>query len=1338
VQMKLKPILFLLLLFLVAFSVQAQNARVQQSIEEVEYQTSFDSDGRIDRDTGVRRASYRLQDRVVYRSAKAFLEAERQVFGWKDPDKDLTLVSDRSTTESRHVTYQQTFKGVPVLDHQVRVNLDRAGRVSLVMSSFEALTVGAAGFNTTPSMTSSAARSLALELAANGKGRSREAELGIIQPSQPRLVWEVIVWPKDEPAEYRVHIDAQTGELVRLVNQAISLRDRHDSEVPWIDGTGYVYDPSPLYKAGVFYGAPYVDGDDATNSFLDAARVSVTLNGLTQNEANKWVLKGPYVSITGMNQGGTEVYTPPAENSLDGFKYTRSQTGFEAVNAYYHLDKSQRYIQGLGITDRLAQPFSVNPQGLTRDDSFFFPTANMILFGTGGVDDAEDPTVLWHEYAHALLEAASPGLLSTQEGAAFHEGWADYWAASYLRSQVESGESLRSDWRKLFAWDSGDGEIWNGRTLNHQGIYPQSLCFTTSSGCSVHDDGRMWATTMMEVYDQIGREKTDLLSLLSHAYLIAPMTFADAAEAVIQADLDYNAGANTAILVDVFSKRGLVKAGSYAPVIVHTPLPDSELLGGSLSVSAQAFGVSSNLVSLQLFAQSATGGVQQVVMSPAGGNVYGGIILLPAQRDSVFYYLRAEDAGGSVSFLPQGAPQTRYKFNVGEDLHAPVIAHQPVQDAGFNHWPLRITSNVTDNYSVQSVILEYELKDKAGTVVSAGQKSLSAQGSLYSTLLDIPFEYISNGSNLQYALKAKDGSEAGNTSRYPETGFVELTITAEGVLRTATFESSELDLWTSSGQWEKGVPTYGRSVAFNGEGVIGTRLSDSYSDGAGQSILQMEPINLSGVKPAILSFWHYYDTEHDGSVDPGSANGAVWDGGLIQYKSNVTQEWTTIQPEGGYPGIIQNDPTNTFRGQPAFGGFSFGWQRSSFLLPEENNLMIRFVFSTNATNEHTGSVLAGWIIDQVEISTDAIVDVVAPEIEIAPASSVVASVSAPLPFVSASFLDNTGVTSVTMQWTYTTSSGTVSGTDWLTQDPEDISLFSIQTAMAFGAAPGDRLSYYLEVADAFSNTIRVPSGVARNEIVFRIQDQINPIESVWASGGWVKSNSGRWEVTGEMPGTLSSLNSNSISVPQNAIGAVMQLTHAYQFGQNMAGQVEISDDGGSHWTLLEPDEGYPGTASSNVHSSIRSEKSFIGSSNGTVVSAFALSSFVGSNVLIRLTSGAGDSSTINQTWSIQAIEITFESEDVAFEVPSKFEVFSVYPNPLVDRSNLVFTLPERLDIDLKIFDILGREVQHVWSGSLGEGSHSLTLERDNLVSGVYLIQVKAGSSMKVVKVVVTN
>ena len=33
----------------------------------------------------------------------------------------------------------------------------------------------------------------------------------------------------------------------------------------------------------------------------------------------------------------------------------------------------------------------------------------MISTGTGGVDDAEDPEVIWHEYGHAIQDDQVPG-----------------------------------------------------------------------------------------------------------------------------------------------------------------------------------------------------------------------------------------------------------------------------------------------------------------------------------------------------------------------------------------------------------------------------------------------------------------------------------------------------------------------------------------------------------------------------------------------------------------------------------------------------------------------------------------------------------------------------------------------------------------------------------------------------------------------------------------------------------------------------------------------------------------------------------------------------------------
>lgn len=176
----------------------------------------------------------------------------------------------------------------------------------------------------------------------------------------------------------------------------------------------------------------------------------------------------PYVRITGDIPGIADTpYDPPAEATPDAFQYTRSNDHFEAVMAYYHIDRSQRYVQQLDLgTAVLAAPIRVNPHGFgQQDNSQFYPSQKAIVFGDGGVDDAEDATVIWHEYMHALLEDAAPGLLGDNEGRALHEGWADYWAASYVRGLVEAGLMRRADWDFVFRWDSGDGTIWEGRHI---------------------------------------------------------------------------------------------------------------------------------------------------------------------------------------------------------------------------------------------------------------------------------------------------------------------------------------------------------------------------------------------------------------------------------------------------------------------------------------------------------------------------------------------------------------------------------------------------------------------------------------------------------------------------------------------------------------------------------------------------------------------------------------------------------------------------------------------------------------------------------------------------------
>ena len=52
---------------------------------------------------------------------------------------------------------------------------------------------------------------------------------------------------------------------------------------------------------------------------------------------------------------------------------TRSDPRFEALMAYYDVDRAQAYIESLGFTDVLNRQFRVRADAFPDDDSFFDP-----------------------------------------------------------------------------------------------------------------------------------------------------------------------------------------------------------------------------------------------------------------------------------------------------------------------------------------------------------------------------------------------------------------------------------------------------------------------------------------------------------------------------------------------------------------------------------------------------------------------------------------------------------------------------------------------------------------------------------------------------------------------------------------------------------------------------------------------------------------------------------------------------------------------------------------------------------------------------------------------------
>jgi len=78
-------------------------------------------------------------------------------------------------------------------------------------------------------------------------------------------------------------------------------------------------------------------------------------------------------------------------------------------------------------------------------------------------------------------------------------------------------------------------------------------------------------------------------------------------------------------------------------------------------------------------------------------------------------------------------------------------------------------------------------------------------------------------------------------------------------------------------------------------------------------------------------------------------------------------------------------------------------------------------------------------------------------------------------------------------------------------------------------------------------------------------------------------------------------------------------------------------------------------------------------------------------------------------------------------VPHRFNLDQNYPNPFNPSTVISYTLPISSLVTLKVYDVLGREVQTVINELQNPGNHSVTFSARTLSSGVYFYRLQAGN-----------
>lgn len=548
--------------------------------------------------------------------ARSFLAQHGGIFGVPADLSGLQLVDRVTSGTGDHVTFLQTYQGIPVEGAHVVVHLSRDGTVFQVNSTLVP-ELDPKMSPVVPKEEAVARANAYLKRRAKGSDRPLVSWAIWATPELQTRAWIVHFTPGDVPGFWRFVVDATSGALIRAENN-----------VHGLDGTGTVYSFSPIKTLDDDPRTPfssassprqYDDFNDSGDSDIftgNGTDVRVyrpgAITGVIPDAGNAFTsLAGPTCRITGSSNISTVGAGPcssPADNFCAGdvngnnfrLNFTRDDIRFEAVNVYFWITTLHKYaLDTTGINLRVRQPDNRNlftfqveanphetatfpandPSGLClptvsptrcyQNTSFYDynrPALHYLIGGvtfpggatdTSGVDQGEDTDVVLHEYGHAIQDGQIPGGCcsggASTDSRAMGEGFGDYQAAMFAQVLGRAGR----DPATFGAWSNAPPQATAGGPLRR--LDGTRNIDVDSGDTSPLTRGQIWSAALWDIKNRVGARIANR-AIYEHLLLRTGETddMAAAAEAVLTAHEVMDFGINRDAIRAVFVQRGIL------------------------------------------------------------------------------------------------------------------------------------------------------------------------------------------------------------------------------------------------------------------------------------------------------------------------------------------------------------------------------------------------------------------------------------------------------------------------------------------------------------------------------------------------------------------------------------------------------------------------------------------------------------------------------------------------------------------------------------------------------------------------------------------------------------
>jgi len=83
--------------------------------------------------------------------------------------------------------------------------------------------------------------------------------------------------------------------------------------------------------------------------------------------------------------------------------------------------------------------------------------------------------------------------------------------------------------------------------------------------------------------------------------------------------------------------------------------------------------------------------------------------------------------------------------------------------------------------------------------------------------------------------------------------------------------------------------------------------------------------------------------------------------------------------------------------------------------------------------------------------------------------------------------------------------------------------------------------------------------------------------------------------------------------------------------------------------------------------------------------------------------------------------------------PDDLRLYKPFPNPAKESATLHYTLPKAMDVSIRVYDVMGREVSKLQYGTKGAGRNKIQISTLSLSAGIYFVRIQADGKVQTKK-----